>query len=88
VDADADDPRIADLVDMFPWVNPHGCHDGMACQCAAPKSFVDEQPSSPPPDPALNLPPPGAPAQCDCCVVCGDRSGPPDVSSDVADKLL
>jgi hypothetical protein len=87
VATDADDPRIAYLDDMFPWANPHGCHDGMACQCAAPKSFVDEQPSSPPPDPTLDLPPPSAPEICDC-VDCSDRSGPPDVSLDVADKLL
>jgi hypothetical protein len=68
--ADTDDPCIADLVDMFPWANPHGCHDGMACQCAAPKSFVDEQPSSPPLDPILDLPPPGAPEKCDCVGGC------------------
>jgi hypothetical protein len=85
--ADADDPRIPNLVDMFPWANPHGCHDDMACQCAAPTSFIDEQPSSPPPDPALDLPLPGAPGKCDC-VDRGDRSGPPDVLSDVTDKAI
>jgi hypothetical protein len=87
VAADADDPHIADLIDMFPWANPHGCHNGMACQCVAPTSFVDEQPSSPPPDPPLDLPQPGAPSKCDC-VDCGDRSGLPDVWSDIANKLL
>jgi hypothetical protein len=52
---DTDDPRIADLVDMFPWGSTPGCHGGMACQCVAPTSFVDEQLLSAPPDPTLDL---------------------------------
>jgi hypothetical protein len=87
VAADADDPRVADLVDTFPWANTHRCHDGMACQCAVSPSFIDAQPSSPPPDPTLDLPLPGVQTQCDC-VNRGDRSGLPDMSSDIANKLL
>jgi hypothetical protein len=71
---DTDDPDIAGLNDMFPWAITPRCHGGMACQCAAPTSFVDGQLLSAPPDPALDLPPPGVPAQCDCCVDCGDRN--------------
>jgi hypothetical protein len=71
---DTDDPGVAGLNDMFPWASTPRCYGGRACQCAAPTSFADGQLLSAPPDPALDLPPPGVLAQCDCCVDCGDRN--------------
>jgi hypothetical protein len=59
----------------------------MVCQCESCTSFVDELPLSTPPDPALDLPLPGAPEQCDC-VDCCNQSSLPDTSLDAIDKLL
>ena len=78
-DEDASAAGLADdFVDMFPWANNCGCQDGKTCPCE-PSDSPDTTPPPLPPDVD----------QCKregCCA--GHPPDLPDISPDVAEKLL